>query len=225
MFEGSTAVAVWEQGRLRSPQERAALALSVWEQGSSDPAQLPLDEFNRRLLQMRSRVFGPQMEFYAECARCGQAIEFAIDALQLGAETSETDPTPLQLGGTLVDCRPPSMNVLLAAAATPDPRRVIVERCIGGDDIALSEQEIDTVEEWLEEHFPLLDINLKVECPDCGHAWIEVLDLDTHVWRDIDLVARRVLGEVALLARCYGWGEGEILAMSPERRAHYLELA
>jgi hypothetical protein len=41
----------------------------------------------------------------------------------------------------------------------------------------------------------------------------------------MDARARALLAEVHSLARAYGWTEPEILALSPQRRAAYLEMA
>jgi hypothetical protein len=45
------------------------------------------------------------------------------------------------------------------------------------------------------------------------------------VWAEVDVRARRLLADVATLARTYGWTEPEVLALSEARRAAYLRLA
>jgi hypothetical protein len=41
----------------------------------------------------------------------------------------------------------------------------------------------------------------------------------------VEVQAMRLVGDVHALARIYGWTEADVLAMSPRRRATYLELA
>ena len=50
-----------------------------------------------------------------------------------------------------------------------------------------------------------------------------MLDPVAFLWAELDGWARRLAGEVHLLAAVYGWGEAEILAMSPPRRRLYLD--
>jgi hypothetical protein len=66
---------------------------------------------------------------------------------------------------------------------------------------------------------------IAVECPDCGHGWTLELDVAAFVWREIEISAARLLHDVDVLARRYGWSEREILGLSAPRRRFYLELA
>jgi hypothetical protein len=50
------------------------------------------------------------------------------------------------------------------------------------------------------------------------------LDIITFFWMEIKTRARRLLTEVHLLARTYGWSENDILTMSPRRRTMYLQM-
>jgi hypothetical protein len=45
------------------------------------------------------------------------------------------------------------------------------------------------------------------------------------VWTELRAHARRLLREVDVLARAYGWTEPDVLALDERRRAAYLELA
>jgi hypothetical protein len=72
---------------------------------------------------------------------------------------------------------------------------------------------------------PAADISLALACDSCGHGWAADFDIGALLWEEIEARARGLLGEIHGLARAYGWTEPEILALSPERRAAYLELA
>ena len=65
----------------------------------------------------------------------------------------------------------------------------------------------------------------ELACPDCGHGWNVELDVAAFAWREIEILAERLLQHVDVLARRYGWSEQEILTLSPARRRFYLELA
>ena len=67
-------------------------------------------------------------------------------------------------------------------------------------------------------------VELSFDCPACHHSWQEVFDISSFLWREIHAWAQRTLRDVHMLARAYGWGEADVLALSPTRRQVYLEL-
>ena len=72
---------------------------------------------------------------------------------------------------------------------------------------------------------PQAEMLLDLACPACGHAWQDVFEIVTFLWTEIRARARRLLQEVDVLARAYGWSEGDILAMSEARRGLYVQMA
>jgi hypothetical protein len=126
--------------------------------------------------------------------------------------------------------RMPAGRDLAAIAGDRDPDAAaltLLERC------CLDRSEIPTVElaellveveARLEELDPAADLNLDVACASCGHRWTPSLDLGALLWDEIDAYAQRLFAEVHHLARAYGWTEPEILALSPGRRATYLDM-
>ena len=71
---------------------------------------------------------------------------------------------------------------------------------------------------------PQADTRLDLTCPECHQRWKEVFDIVSFFWAEIDAWARRILREVNVLARAYGWRESDILALSPVRRQIYLSM-
>ncbi|HCA88392.1 MAG TPA: hypothetical protein DEQ61_24785 [Streptomyces sp.] len=71
---------------------------------------------------------------------------------------------------------------------------------------------------------PAAEVTLSVGCPECGEATRAELDIASYLWTELDSWARDLLLDVHLLATAYGWGEREIMALSPLRRRYYLEL-
>ena len=71
---------------------------------------------------------------------------------------------------------------------------------------------------------PAANIRLGMRCTDCGHVWDAVLDIGTCLWDEICSRARQLLESVHRLAGAYGWPEAAILALSPARRAAYLNM-
>jgi hypothetical protein len=71
---------------------------------------------------------------------------------------------------------------------------------------------------------PHVEIWLALNCPVCDHRWKITLDITSYLWAEIDRWARRLLSQVHIIASNYGWGESDILALSPLRRQNYLDL-
>jgi hypothetical protein len=71
---------------------------------------------------------------------------------------------------------------------------------------------------------PLADIQLGMTCPFCDHRWRVVFDIVSFLWTEIEAWAWRMLADVHTLAQAYGWGEREILTLSPTRRQFYLDM-
>jgi hypothetical protein len=69
------------------------------------------------------------------------------------------------------------------------------------------------------------EVGCVIDCPACGTHQVLDLDIGRFLWREVSVAARRMLAEVHLLASAYGWAERDVLALSPARRAAYLELA
>ena len=58
----------------------------------------------------------------------------------------------------------------------------------------------------------------------CGAVWDALFDAGEFLWNEVAACAQRLLRQIHLLARAYGWRESEILSLSPVRREAYLEL-
>jgi hypothetical protein len=121
----------------------------------------------------------------------------------------------------IVDCDGP------AHARETMFRRCILESSIGGVDKApeeLPESIISEVGKLMGGLDPQADIQLSLDCPNCGHHWQITFDIATFFWKEISAQAKRLMLEVHELAQAYGWRESEILSMSPTRRQFYLEM-
>jgi hypothetical protein len=89
----------------------------------------------------------------------------------------------------------------------------------------LPEDIAQKVEEQIAALDPQADTLLDLTCPECHERWQEVFDIVSFFWAEIDAWARRILREVNILARAYGWRESDILALGPVRRQIYLAMA
>jgi hypothetical protein len=221
-------LALWEHGLTRHAIDRSAL-LAAWARPEIDAeciADLPLGEITASLLQLRAATFGGRIRAHADCERCGQRLElnFAThDLLQRAAPAHEAVAAGVRL-------RLPCLRDVAAIANEHDVERAaraLLARCMlnaPADAAALPPEIVREIEEALEAADPNADLAFDVHCEACGHAGGAQLDAGELLWDEVDARARALLGEVHLLASAYGWTEGEIIGLSPARRAAYLSM-
>ncbi len=226
----ATLLGLWDSGQTRHPIDRALL-LCAWarpELASDALAQLPLGAVNAALLRMRAALFGPSIEVQLDCEHCGEALELHLTTDQLLAQ----DPAHEALVTIDVDGYPfrlPDSRDLAAIAPLLDSEHAamqLLERCCLRQDVdaaALGDVQLE-VEGALEQADPLADVQLDVACHACGARNGAGLDVGALLWNDIQRHARALLEQVHILARNYGWTEGDVLALSAQRRAAYLDL-
>lgn len=222
---------LWERGRVCHPIDRSVLLCAWTRPGlpAGAVADLPLGAVNSALLRLRKVCFGARIDTYVDCERCGQRLEVALDAGQLMAGMGESD-TPREFSLRGFRFRMPVSRDLAAIAGHRDPDAAaltLLERCcVERPQTPTAElaELLTEVETRLEELDPSADLNLDMTCESCGHRWTPSLDLGALLWDEIDAYARRLFAEVHRLAGAYGWTEPEILALSPGRRATYLDM-
>lgn len=190
--------------------------------GPGDAARLTVAERDRLLASVYRDSFGDQVGATAVCAVCGEQfdLDFAltalVDTVQAGALKREVR---LEDGTRL---RVPTGEDEQAVVALPatTAAETLVSRCVvesaeGGGDVNLA-----AAARLLEEAAPVLDLELEAPCPECGgdntvHFCIQDLLLGSIIRE-----RPRLLGEVHLLARAYGWNLAEILGLPrTDRRA------
>jgi hypothetical protein len=59
-------------------------------------------------------------------------------------------------------------------------------------------------------------------------TWAErpsaALDIPALVLAELEAEGQRLLGDIHVLARAYGWSEAEVVALPPARRRRYVEM-
>ena len=228
---GAALLDLWEQAGLLGPVERAvALAAAAPPPAAPDEvAALPVGRRDARLLRLRTALAGPSVEAPAACPACGEQAALVLDAADLlAAEAGASPPGPLEVDGAVVRWRPPDSRDLAAAAATGDPaaaEQVLLHRCVTGVEGEIPEPVRAAVADAMAAADPLAEVLVDVTCPSCATAFAADLDLAALAWAEVSARARRLLHDVDLLARSYGWTEAEILALGETRRATYVGLA
>ena len=231
---------VWERGRLQPHHRRALLLLAAAcpESRPEELAGLSIGRRDARLLSLRERLFGPCLASITACPACGERLELGFEVSDILIQTEEEPPSRLMLemDGYEILFRLPDTTDLAALEMTGVSRQAIrslmLNRCLSEARYNGMEQKVEElpkaiVEEVMERMSvadPQADVKLNLECPSCRNRWLAPFDILSFFWSEVETWARRLLREVHLLARAYGWSEAEILAMSALRRQSYLEM-
>ena len=226
----STLMSLWERGASRHPLDRsvllAAAARPDWP--ASDIADLPLGMVNTSLLRLRSATFGPTLHGHADCMQCGQRLAFSMEVKQMLPTGTDNNGAQHEADVAGLRVRAPSLRDLALVAAKADAKqaaRVLLASCtLAGDVSQIDDALLREVEDALDTLDPQASLVLGLQCVACGHAGEAQLDPGSLLWDEIEVRAQALLLEVHHLASAYGWGEEQILALSPERRARYLAL-
>ncbi len=232
---------VWEVGEDQRPLDRALtlLATACPEITWDELAALSIGQRDARLLTLRERTSGPRLNGYVECPRCAERLEFEVAVADLrvaedpdiGEETQE-----LVTSGLALRFRLPNSRDLATVLGCQDPsaaRNVLVQRCVleasrDGVPVPASELPADVIAgltQRMSEYDPQAEVLLDLRCPTCDHAWQALFDIVAFFWAELAAQAKRLLREVHILARAYGWSEANVLNMSARRRQFYLEMA
>ncbi len=231
---------LWEDAASLAPIERAlalAAAGAAAGGGTSGPdvADLrtqPVGHTHARLLDLHQRLRGPRLEALADCPRCAARVEVGLTTADLLAVKPGRPESVLVHGDTVVSWRSPTPDDLLAVAGAAHGPSALAARCLTvttADGVPLAVDDLDPavaplVDDLLAEADPLAEVVALVSCPDCATDFEVDLDPVTLVWAEVEAAAHRLLHEIDVLARVYGWTQPDVLALGERRRAAYLAL-
>jgi hypothetical protein len=235
------ALDLWEQGMRRHPVDRALLLGSTERSGYSpqELADVPIGALRQLLLAVRCANFGQQLIAYVDCPSCAVRLELTLDA---DALRCQPPPSWIDVDGLRV--RLPTSRDLAAAVTAPGApdEEAMAHRLVmrhlsdamneGHSSVAAETAVADTlspemmarIDDALAQVDGAADAVLDFSCDECGHVWQTPFDIAEYLWQELDVYARRLLLDVHVLARAYGWPEREVLALTDTRRAAYLAM-
>jgi hypothetical protein len=233
---------VWERGREAHPLERGLIVLGAGLPGMAweELADLSVGQRNAGLLALRDLTIGPTLECVAACPACRDQLELSFRSSDIRYdEFRALPPGPFDLAtedGYELRCRLINSRDLGVARRWRDPeqggwallRRCVLEARHEGTPVgveALPDEVVAAVSEAIVERDPQADVRIALSCPSCEHEFRTGLDVESLFFTEIAARAMRILREVHILARAYGWREQDILDMSTARRQAYLEMA
>jgi hypothetical protein len=242
---------IWEAGTGQEPVGRPLTILAVASPAipRHELAALTVGRRDARLLAVLEETFGSKLESVAACAQCGEPMEFVLEADELrarlapgggddgrGSEVCAPVEGEVCVGDWSLRYRLPTSSDLVAAGASHDPneaRRVLSARCIvearrAGALASVEDvppEAVSRMADAMAEQDPMAEVLVDFACPACGERGETIFDVAAYLWEQIRAQALRLLQEVDVLARAYGWREADILALSAARRHAYLDLA
>ena len=232
-------IGVWERGRRASSHERALLLAELAGLDRSESNALAIGTRDAALAAERIARFGVRARAAISCPSCREGLEFNVNfqaARELGFTQPGEGPWLLEHESFSLRFRLPSTTDLMAVAEHEKRgesgraallERIVLDAARNGDPVSpkvLPEAVIAAVEAEIERLDPISDIRFAQACPTCQYRFEAPFDIARFCWHELDVDARRLLQEVDLLARSYGWSESEILGMSRVRRLTYLEM-
>jgi DNA-directed RNA polymerase subunit M/transcription elongation factor TFIIS len=220
------------------------LAAASPEISPGELAQFSIGRRDSCLLTLREWMFGSQIQGVAECPECRERLELLFEVAEIRAANESETALPgathlLQADGYEVRFRPPNTTDLEAIAecqTAEAARDRLLARCTleirSGNSKRktktradkLPSKVVNALVKKMAQVDPQANVQLSLTCPACRHGWSAVFDIASFLWSEINDWAERILREVHQIASAYGWREADILEMSAERRAIYLEM-
>jgi hypothetical protein len=236
-------VHLWESGLRQQPVERVLtlLAAALPEVPRQDILTLSIGQCDAYLLVLYEQTFGSRFVGFTECSHCQERLEFSFTVTDIwtGAVPVPVDEVgkvySYQVEDYEIQMRLPTLADMLAISERQDAvsaRLLLLQRCIvqamrKGDAMpveALPDEVTVILGESVLERDPQAEIQIDMTCPQCLYHRPALFDVSRFLWTEIQAQAKRLLREVHILARAYGWRETEILALSNVRRQFYLEM-
>jgi hypothetical protein len=236
----------WERGVSQSPTQRALTLLgAAYREASQDTlAALSIGARDTHLLRLRESLFGKSIAAVAQCPTCAEKLDVTFDMddicdrssmfwKQGGSDDVELrqQEQRLNVADYEITYRLPNSADLLSLHQHADERDFL-RRCVievrhkGAVNSVnqLPDELIACLSQDMAHVDPQAQIELALTCPVCDNAWSALFDIASFLWWEVQVLSRRILQEVATLARAYGWREADILQMNSWRRQAYLDL-
>ncbi|MEM8958252.1 MAG: hypothetical protein AAGC86_10600 [Pseudomonadota bacterium] len=218
MQDGPTAAVIlelYEKGMTADPAGRARLLCAA---AGGDPDAAPLGDVDRAVWALHARLFdGASRAATATCPECGDISEFELPEGLVPPARTGSDSVRIPFGGQDYTLRLPR----LADVAGDAPDLAAIGPGAPWDAPGFAE----AAEAALEAADPGMRLKLELTCTACGATSALPFDIPAWLWGRLAASGPRLVDEVARLAKAFGWSEAAILALSPARRALYLEAA
>jgi hypothetical protein len=232
---------LWEQGIDLSLLRKTLLLLEVAhpEMEPEDIAKLSIGARDARLFHLREWMFGSSFRNTIDCPECMKQMEWEMrieDLVMLSQYSEETaGEYNVSSGNYNIRFRLPNsidISEALSTNVSQSGSEFLLQKCIldikqkNGDQKGrkLPAKLMNNLSAKMSELDPAADIQMNITCPNCAFHWEARFDIMSYLWEEIENWAQRILRDVVLLAKNFGWSEKEILNMGADRRQRYVEM-
>lgn len=176
-------------------------------------------------------VAAEEIPLTLRCPACDGELEIELTANEISELQQHAADEVIAVSEGGVRLRRPTGNDQLAwlgqgfASEVDALRQMISTLIVAGAEQSLSERGfIDEVGRVMDEHDPLVNFSIQVQCPDCGREHACQIDLEELSLNRLRQAQFLLLATVHRLARSYHWSEEEIFKVPYWRRDQYLNL-
>jgi hypothetical protein len=236
----SDLLTAWERARAEGRHSIGPLSLlaAVYpDEPLQSLARLSIGQRDGLLLELREQLFGLRLKGLTDCTACNQVLEIQLDvsALKLTRNEKTTCPLSIAADGYEVVFRLPNSFDLMAIAGAESVQsgrtslleRLVISSLHQGQPTppgTLPRAIVERIEARMSAADPQADIQLNLVCSRCEARNETIFDIGSFLWKEVDILALRLLREIHQLAKAYSWSEAEVLAISPWRRRCYMEM-
>lgn len=216
-------------GQSRPARVTEVLTLAYQDLGADAARRISSAGREWLLQRAASRFHGGRRWFETTCQACGEPFDLEV----LLDRVPRADPGPgfpvadvvTSLGPRRFEAPNGRHEEAFAKTQAGDPRRVFAALCGMSDEaeaeaIRFTEDDLVGIDAALEATSPEIADGVDATCPACQASTLTRIDPLGFAFPK----PATILGEVHLLARAYGWGEAEILALPVPRRRAYADL-
>ena len=183
------------------------------------------------ILQLRRMTLGDRLAAVFSCPACKHAmdVEFLAQDILIEPRPQNEAVYTLNMDGAqrAVNYRLPNGadQEAVAELSPAEAVEALLARCVIHDHgIPLSDEERAAVIAEMDRLAPQIDLELDLNCPECGHSFTTPFDCTSFFFSEIRAQSRHLMREVHYLALHYHWSESEILNLQRDRRREYLSL-
>jgi hypothetical protein len=183
------------------------------------------------ILQLRRMTLGDRFAAVFSCPACKRAMDVEFLAQDISIEPRLQNTVAYTWASDdaqrVVRYRLPNGadQEAVADLRAGDAVEALLARCLIDDGgTPLSNEERVAVIAEMDARAPQIDLELELNCPECGHSFTTPFDCTSFFFSEIRAQSRHLIREVHYLALHYHWSEAEILNLQRDRRRRYLAL-
>jgi hypothetical protein len=183
------------------------------------------------ILQLRRMTLGDRFAAVFSCPACKRAMDVEFLAQDISIEPRLQNTVAYTWASDdaqrVVRYRLPNGadQEAVADLRAGDAVEALLARCLIDDGgTPLSNEERVAVIAEMDARAPQIDLELELNCPECGHSFTTPFDCTSFFFSEIRAQSRHLIREVHYLALHYHWSETEILNLQRDRRRRYLAL-